>query len=91
MEGRAERVDDVAVNTAFAGLVNEKYGVDYPVDFFLVNASFRLSAGPGLRSGRGGLHRFTDKVAVRREPRRRLVRGHRAGLASPVPASSVSP
>ena len=42
VEGDAERVTDADEITAFVRAVNSKYGTDYPVDFFMRNACFRL-------------------------------------------------
>jgi PPOX class probable F420-dependent enzyme len=43
VEGTVARIGGEAANTAFAELVNAKYGTDYPLAFFLANASFRLT------------------------------------------------
>ena len=45
MEGTATRVSSAAepgAVRAFADAVNAKYGTEYPVDFFMENATFRL-------------------------------------------------
>jgi len=42
VDGTVTRVSDETGNRRFAELVNAKYETDYSVDFFLVNACFRL-------------------------------------------------
>jgi nitroimidazol reductase NimA-like FMN-containing flavoprotein (pyridoxamine 5'-phosphate oxidase superfamily) len=42
IEGRAERVEAPEAVAGFAAAVNAKYDTEYPTEFFLENASFRL-------------------------------------------------
>jgi PPOX class probable F420-dependent enzyme len=43
VEGTVDRVSDEPSTVTFANLVNTKYATDYSVEFFLANATFRLS------------------------------------------------